>query len=169
MMQRRSVLLAVAGFAAALAAPVASSAAAEDTADALVFAAPSDADLALVRKAVDVVQKNAVLVVSELKVRGNGNGVYVTINETIHVTGHFPGRFRSEVKLLDEAGKTTVAQYQVNADGTNVYVYSPDKKQYSEQTTQDFKANFAGIVPAVGILCGLIASGDPWGDPESTE
>jgi len=153
-------LVMMVGIGAAFASPQA-------TASSAVGTTPTPDDITLLRKSVDAVQKSAVVVASDLKVRGSGNGVFITINEVIRVTGHFPGKFHSYVRLLDEDGKTTATQYEVTGDGTNVYTYRPSTKQYGVQSADVFKANFGALVPSVGVLCGVIASGQSWGDGDT--
>ncbi len=119
---------------------------------------PTVDDLTMLRKASDAVRRTPFLLTSDLKVKGTGGGVVLLINETVRVTGTFPGKFRSEVVLLDEDGKTPAAKFQVIGDGKKVYTYCPDTKQYAAQTVEAFQKDFA--MPVIGVVCGLIASGD---------
>ncbi len=129
---------------------------------------PTVDDIALLKKAVDAVQKSPVALTSDLKVKASGGGVVVLINETIKVSGQFPGKFRSDVTLLDEDGKTAAATFQVVGNGTDVYTYRPDTKKYAVQTLEAFQKDFA--MPVIGVICGLIASGTPWvGDDAPTD
>ncbi|MBC8137141.1 MAG: hypothetical protein H8F28_14775 [Fibrella sp.] len=121
---------------------------------------PTVEDIALLKKAVDAVQKSPVTLTSDLRVKASGSGVVMLLNETIKVNGQFPGKFRSDVTLLDEDGKTPAATFQVVGDGTNVYTYRSDTKKYAVQTVAAFHKDFA--MPVIGVLCGLIASADPW-------
>lgn len=125
-----------------------------------VLSAPTVEDIALLKKAVDAVQKSPISLTSELRVKASGGGVVMLINETIKVSGQFPNKFRSDVVLLDEDGKTPATTFQVVGDGTDVYTYRPDTKKYAVQPVAEFHKDFA--MPVIGVVCGLIASGDPW-------
>lgn len=124
------------------------------------YVAPSVEDLTLLRKAVAAVQKRPITITSDIKVKASGSGVLMTINETVKVSGVFPDRFRADVTLLDEDGKTAAARFQVIADGKTVTTFRPGTKQYATQTVGAFHKDFA--MPVIGVVCGLIASGDPW-------
>ena len=137
-----------------------------------VFAVPTVADLALLKQAIDAVQQNPIAVSSDLQIRAVASGVVMTVNETVQTTGQFgknatgtlttPGVFRSDVVVLDEDGKTAAAKYQIISNGKIVTTYRPGTKQYAVKDIEAFRKDFA--VPVIGVVCGLIAGGDPWGD-----
>ncbi|MBC8143891.1 MAG: hypothetical protein H7Y38_20860 [Armatimonadetes bacterium] len=135
------------------------------------LAALSVEDFALLKKAVDAVQKYPVALSSDVQVKAVGSGVVMTINETVSATGQFgqatnaPGKFRSDVVLLDEDGKSAAAKFEVVSDGRVVSTHRLSKKEYAEQALGVFRKDFA--VPTLGIVCGLIASGDPWGGDDA--
>lgn len=126
---------------------------------------PTVEDVALLKRAVDAVQKGPVMLTSDLRVKASGGGVVVLLNETIKVNGQFPGRFRSDVTLLEEDGKAPAAKFEVVGDGKDVYTYRPDTKKYAVQTAAAFHKDFA--MPVIGVVCGLIASADPWGGDDA--
>lgn len=124
------------------------------------LATPSVEDMALLKKAIDAVQKNPVLIKSDLRMKATCNGMVLTANESIKVIGQFPGKFSSEVVVWDEDGKTPATKFQIIGDGENVFTYQPAVKQYGVQTVPVFQKDFA--MPAIGIVCGLLASGQQW-------
>ncbi len=141
------------------------------TASVPTLAAPSVEDLALLKKAIDAVQKYPIALSSDLQIKAVANGAVMTISETVSATGQFgqatnaPGKFRSNIVLLDEDGKSAAAKFEVVSDGRVVSTYRPGTKEYAEQALGVFRKDFA--VPTLGIVAGLIASGDPWGGDDS--
>lgn len=66
------------------------------------------------------------------------NTTPVQINATVKTIAQTDDRFRSEL-ILSRSGSPTKTAYTIVCDGQNVWIYRPDKRQYSQTTFSEFK------------------------------
>lgn len=120
-------------------------------------AAVSPEDIALFKRAVDAVRRNPVMhVVSEVTIGASGEGAQFSYTERLDVTTKLPGKFRSEITMLNPDGKPGPKIILV-ADGQKVWTYRPGLKQYSVVTLAQFSKT-SDDLPALALLCGIVGS-----------
>jgi outer membrane lipoprotein-sorting protein len=62
----------------------------------------------------------------------------IQINANVKTIAQTDDRFRSEL-ILSRSGSPTKITYSIVCDGQNVWIYRPDKRQYSQTTFSEFK------------------------------
>jgi outer membrane lipoprotein-sorting protein len=62
----------------------------------------------------------------------------IQINATIKTIAQTDDRFRAEL-ILSRSGSPNKIAYSIVCDGQNVWIYRPDKRQYSQTTFSEFK------------------------------
>jgi outer membrane lipoprotein-sorting protein len=113
-------------------------------------------------------------IVMTFQTKGNkGNPVQINANvKTIAQTGD---RFRSEL-TISRSGSPTSISYSIVCDGQTVWMYRPDKRQYSQSTFAQFKPQpysllvglstvFFVSMPEAGrkaVIADIRAGGDPF-------
>jgi outer membrane lipoprotein-sorting protein len=99
----------------------------------------------------------------------------VQINASVKTIAQTEDRFRSEL-TISRAGSPTTITYSIVCDGQTVWMYRPDKRQYSQSTFAEFKPQpysllvglstvFFVSIPEPGrkaIVRDIAAGGDPF-------
>lgn len=112
-------------------------------------------DLKLLSKALGVFwQGNLAQTESQIVMTIQGksaNANSVKINATAKTIAHTENKFRSEL-TVSRSGIPSKLTYTIVCDGNNVWMYRPDKHQYSQSTFPEFQAQYYSLLIGISSI-----------------
>ncbi len=113
----------------------------------------SKGDIALLNKAVDALQQGkARTTTSKVQMLLTSQGMSVTFHEQVHLVSQQPGKYHSDVTLVQQNG-TPGAKYTIISNGAKVWVYQPGARSYCVLTRSAFQDD---DISALGLLGSLV-------------